>query len=182
MSHAATAPADVPWKLNLPNADVNDVLSLYEVLTHFKIIRDYFVQGKISIMVAEEVTQDKAIEMIERTLFADGFAIIQIAPDTVQIVGPGKNARTYGIPVIDDPKRLPTHERVISYVFRFEYKSALEMQTLFAHYCSPPSSFTSFLADSKGGNTLLATERTSVIRHLVEIVAKMDIPDSKTKP
>src|SRR3954464_1495656 len=76
VSHLAAAQAnDRLVVLNFPNTDVNDVLAFYESLTHFKIIRDNFVQGKISISVGEPITPDKAIEIIERTLFADGFAI-----------------------------------------------------------------------------------------------------------
>src|SRR4051812_23186554 len=104
-SAAATETASV--KLDFPNTDVNQVLSLYESLTHFKIIRDNFVQGKIIIVVAEPVTPEKAIEIIERTLFADGFAIVQIDPDTIEIIGVGRNARSTGVPTISDPKQLP---------------------------------------------------------------------------
>ena len=68
VSAAAAAAETTLVKLNFPNVDVNQVLSFYESLTHFKIIRDNFVQGKISIVVAEPVTPEKAIEIIERTL------------------------------------------------------------------------------------------------------------------
>src|SRR5437773_10962374 len=89
-SYAAAPPADAgSVTLNFPNTDVNEVLLLYESLTHFKIIRDNFVQGKIMVVVAEPVARDKAVEIIERTLFANGFAIIQIDPDTIEIIGVG---------------------------------------------------------------------------------------------
>src|SRR5256886_3011331 len=118
----AAAPADAASvTLNFPNTDVNEVLSLYESLTHFKIIRDNFVQGKIMVVVAEPVARDKAVEMIERTLFANGFAIVQIDPDTIEIIGPGHNPRGNGIPTISDPNQIPTQERLISYFFQFKY-------------------------------------------------------------
>src|SRR5437773_3848934 len=114
-SYAAAPPADAgSVTLNFPNTDVNEVLLLYESLTHFKIIRDNFVQGKIMVVVAEPVARDKAVEIIERTLFANGFAIIQIDPDTIEIIGVGHNARSTGVPTISDPKHIPTQERLIS--------------------------------------------------------------------
>ena len=64
--------------------DVCDVLAKYGSLTHLKIIRDNFVQGKVSIDDVSSLPSDKAIEIIERTLFSDGFAITQIHPDTVE--------------------------------------------------------------------------------------------------
>ena len=161
--------------------DVCDVLAKYGSLTHLKIVRDNFVQGKVSIDDVSSLPSDKAIEIIERTLFSDGFAITQIHPDTVEVTGVGKNARAIGIPVISDPKALPTQERLVSFVFGFKYRSAQEMQQLFGQYISPPQTYTSFLAEPKS-NTLLVTERTSVIRRLIETAAKMDVPDWKKEP
>jgi len=139
------------------------------------------VQGKVSIAVAGAVTPDKAIEIIERTLFANGYQLTQIDPDTVEVTGTGKTARSIGIPVISDPKDLPTGERVVSFVFGFRHRDAQEMRQFFGQYLSPPQPWTSFYAEPKS-NTLLVTERTSVIRTLIDIAAKMDVPDWKKQP
>jgi type II secretory pathway component GspD/PulD (secretin) len=168
-------------KLDFPNADVNQVLALYESLTHFKLIRDNFVQGKITVAVAEPVTREKAIEVIERTLFANGYALTQIDPDTVEVTGAGKSAREIGIPVISDPKALPSHERLVSFVFTFKYRDAAEMSQIFGQHLSPPMPWFSILTEPKS-NTALVTNRTSVIRQLIEIAAKMDVPDWQKKP
>jgi len=176
VSSAAAAPADpASVALNFPNADVEEVLSLYESLTHFKIIRDNFVQGKITVAVAEPVTRDKAIEIIERTLFADGFAIIQIDPDTIEITGAGRSGRSTGIPTISDPKQIPTQERLISYFFQFKHADAAKVLQMFAQYLSPPRAYTSFL-QPPGVNALWVTERTSVIRQLLVTAEKIDVP------
>ena len=165
------------------HVDVCDVLEHYAALTHFKIIRDNFVQGQVSIDDLTTLLPEKAIQIIERSLFGDGFAIIQIAPDTVEIVGAGKSARAMGVPIVSDSNEVPLHERVISYLFAFKYRSAPEMQQVFAQYTSPPQAYTHFVAtDPRGSNTLLATERTSVIRRLIDIAAKMDVPDWQKKP
>ena len=65
-----------------------------------------------------------------------------------------------GVPVISDPKDVPKGERVISYVFRFKHRDAVEMQQLLGQYLSPPRAYTSLLADRTGSNTVVATERT----------------------
>ena len=175
-SYAAAPPADAgSVTLNFPNTDVNEVLLLYESLTHFKIIRDNFVQGKIMVVVAEPVARDKAVEIIERTLFANGFAIIQIDPDTIEIIGVGHNARSTGVPTISDPKHIPTQERLISYLFQFRYADAGKIQQLFAQYLSPPKTYTSLLRPA-GVNALWVTERTSVIRQLLVAAEKIDVP------
>ena len=160
---------------------VCDLLDQYASLTKFKIIRDNFVQGQVSIDDVTTLPAEKAISIIERSLFGDGFAIIQIAPDTVQVVGSGISARRIGIPVVSDPNKIPENERLISYLFTFQYRNPVEMQQTFGQYLSPPQTWTSLLANPKT-NTLLVTDRSSVIRSLIEIANKMDIPDPAGTP
>jgi hypothetical protein len=93
LSHSATAQAPTPsfsasvtkplptissarsdWK-GCPNViDVCDVLTQYSSLANFKVIRDNFIEGKVSIDDLSTLKKEKAIEMIERSLFASGFA------------------------------------------------------------------------------------------------------------
>jgi type II secretory pathway component GspD/PulD (secretin) len=175
------SPAPHVYSSSCPVVDVCDVLAKYAALTHLKITRDNFVQGKVSIDDVSGSDTEKAIEIIERTLFSNGFAITQIDSDTVEVTGTGKSARSIGIPVISDPKALPTHERLVSFVFGFKYRNAKEMQQIFAMHLSPPQTWTSFLAEPSS-NTVLVTERTSAIRKLIDIAVKMDVPDWKKQP
>ena len=161
--------------------DVCDLLVKYAALTHLKITRDNYVQGKVSIDDVSGLPPEKAIEIIERTLFSDGFTITQIDQDTVEITGAGRNARAIGPPVITDPKALPAQERLMSFVFGFKHREAKDMQRVIAQHLSPPQAYTSFIVEPQS-NTLLVTERTSVIRRLIAIVAKMDVPDWKKEP
>jgi type II secretory pathway component GspD/PulD (secretin) len=180
ISAAAATAADqaASVRLDFPNADVNEVLALYDSLTHFKLIRDNFVQGKITVAVTEPVTPEKAIEIIERTLFADGFAIIQIDPDTVQIVGAPRNPRHDGAPTVSDPNDLPKQERLISYFFQFRYADADKVLRTFSQYLSPPKPYT-FFARPPGVNALWVTERSSVIRELITAAEKIDVPQQE---
>jgi type II secretory pathway component GspD/PulD (secretin) len=181
---SSETPGPSPRTYSTPSCrvvDVCDLLEQYASLTHLKVVRDNFVQGKVSIDDVGGLPREKAIDIIERTLFSDGFSITQIAPDTVEVTGTGKNARAIGVPVISDPKALPVHERLVSFVFNFKYRSAEEIQQVFGQYLSPPKTYTSFVAEPKS-NTLIITERTSVIRGLIETAAKMDVPDWKKAP
>lgn len=128
-----------------------------------------------------QLPSEKAVEIIERTLFANGYAITQIDSDTVEVTGAGKSAGAIGIPVISDPKALPTHERLVTFIFSFKYRDAVGMGQLFGQQLSPPQTWTRFLGEPKS-NTLLVTERTSVIRRLIDIAKEMDVPDWKKQP
>jgi type II secretory pathway component GspD/PulD (secretin) len=176
----AAAP-DALVKLEFPLADVNDVLRFYESMTSFKIIKDNFVQGKISVSVAEPVSREKAIQIIERSLMGNGYSIVQIEPDTVEIVGTGRSPRNHGVPTISDAKDLPKGERIISFLFKLKHRNAEKMQQTFAQYLSPPMAYTSFLIVPET-NALWVTERTSVIRQLIKLIEEVDVPQSAVTP
>ena len=167
--------------LQFPHSDVNDVLQLYEKLTGFTIIKDNFVQGKIMISVAQPVTRDEAIQIMERTLFGNGYAILQIDPKTVEILGAHRSGRGNGVPTISDPKDLPPGERLVSYLFKLKHRNPEKMQQVFAQYLSPPRAYTSFLVVPET-NALWVTERTSVIRQLIKVIEEVDIPESIASP
>jgi hypothetical protein len=77
-----------------PLVEVSDVIAQYGSLTQFKIIRDNFVQGKVCLDDIAKLPSEKAVEIIERTLFANGYSITQIDSDIVESLEPaGAHAR-----------------------------------------------------------------------------------------
>jgi type II secretory pathway component GspD/PulD (secretin) len=174
---SATPPSESPVSvtLNFPQNDVGDILSLYASLTHYKIVRDSVRYGPLSLSVPGPLPPPEAIDIIEKTLFANGYSIIQVDANTVEIIGPGKNPRAEGVPTISEPSQLPTHERLVSYLFQLKHADATKLQQLFAQYLSPPKPYTSFLR-LPDVNAVWVTERTSVIRELLKLVEKIDVP------
>jgi general secretion pathway protein D len=178
-TRSAAADDSTPIILQLPNEDVGIVLALYGKLAGCKIVQDNFVQGKISVVVPEPISREKAIEIIERTLWTNGFAILDVSPDTVEVVGPGKNPRGNGIRTISDPNDMPVRERLISYLFSFKHLDAKKTQQVFAQYLSPPKYYTSFLLVPET-NAVWVTERSSVIRNLIDVVEKLELEAANT--
>jgi len=57
-SPAAPPNAPATVRLQFPNSDVVDVLHLYEQLTGKKLVMDNFVQGKVNIFIAKDVSRE----------------------------------------------------------------------------------------------------------------------------
>ena len=180
LAWAAPIPSGSPASvtLNFPRNDVGDILSLYASLTHYKIIRDSVRYGPVVLSIAEPVTPQKAIEIIEKTLFTNGFSIIQVDADTVEIDGPAKNPRANGVPIVSDASQLPTQERLVSYLFKFQHVDCAKMRDLFKQHLMPIKMYTSFLC-AEDANALWVTERTSVIRQLLIAAEKLDVPSTR---
>ncbi|MDQ2867231.1 MAG: hypothetical protein M3R59_02295 [Verrucomicrobiota bacterium] len=171
-------PAQDMVTLQYPNADVGDVLRLYETLTNKHIVMDNFVQGKVSIFLSKPVPKDEAIEIIKMNLLMNGFSLVPVPPDIVKVIGTGKNPRTAGIPIISDEADIPAGEEVISYLFKLRYADPVELQQVLLQYLSPPQSYTSALPLPKS-SAILITENSSVIRELTRIVNQVDVPPAE---
>src|SRR5206468_7338221 len=68
--------APTPVRLQFPNSDVVDVLHLYEQLTGKKLVMDNFVQGKVNIFIAKDVSRDEAIKIIEMSMALNGISLV----------------------------------------------------------------------------------------------------------
>ena len=62
--------------MQLPNADVRDVLTYYERLTGKRLVLDSTIQGQINIVVNGKVTKSEAIKLIETALLLNGFSLV----------------------------------------------------------------------------------------------------------
>lgn len=169
--------ADEKSELSAP--DIQQIIALYQRLTRKKIVYDNSVQGPINLDIAALPEGDKAIELIERTLFANGFSLVDVSSDSIQLVGLARNPRTIGVPAYSKASDLPKGERVVTYIFKIQHRDAAELGQLLQ--CTiAPSIYTFCMPDSKTG-TIVLTERTSVIRSLMPIVEALDAPKPAAK-
>lgn len=170
-----------PVKLQFENQDVLQVVQLYGKLTGFLVIPDNLVQGKVRMNTAEPLSRAQAISLIEKTLMNNGFSLVEKEKGVVEISGAGKSPRGLGLPILSDPKDVPKGERIISYLFKLRYLDPTKIQQVLAQYLSPPMPYTSFLSVPES-RAVLVTDRTSVIRELIGVMGKLDIPPPKPSP
>src|ERR1700757_3368470 len=114
-----SAPATV--RLQFPNSDVVDVLHLYEQLTGKKLVMDNFVQGKVNIFIAKDVSRDEAIKIIEMSMALNGISLVPAGRDLLDVVGAGQNPRKAPVPIISDLADIPAGNPVVSFLFRLQY-------------------------------------------------------------
>lgn len=185
---APTAPPVIPpaaapeptVRLTFPNTSVNEILSLYEVLTNKRLIRDSaLAQGQpLTIVVPGEVPRSEAIRLIEASLLLNGYSFVPVDDKTQKILGPSKFARSEGIPIFSSPYMLPDTEQVVSYFMRLNYLAPQEAAQLFQTVISPPKPFTSF-TPVPNVQAVLITENVPVIQKLIALQAMVDVPPAQ---
>jgi len=179
---ANTPPADAPAppgapatvRLQFPNSDVVDVLHLYEQLTGKKLVMDNFVQGKVNIFIAKDVSRDEAIKIIGMSMALNGISLVPAARDIVDVVGAGQNPRKAPVPIISDPADIPPGNPVVSFLFRLQYADPQELQQVLMAYFQGSSGTINILALPKS-SSLLVTQNADIIRQLAGVIQQVDV-------
>ena len=173
---APAAPANAPAtvRLQFPNSDVVDVLHLYEQLTGKKLVMDNFVQGKVNIFIAKDVSREEAIKIIEISMALNGISLVPAGRDIVDVVGAGQNPRKAPVPIISDLADIPAGNPVISFLFRLQYADPQELQQVLMAYFQGSSGTINILALPKS-SSLLVTQNADIIRQLAGVIEQVDV-------
>jgi general secretion pathway protein D len=172
----ATAPPGAPAtvRLQFPNSDVVDVLHLYEQLTGKKLVMDNFVQGKVNIFIAKDVSREEAIKIIEMSMSLNGISLVPAGRDLVDVVGAGQNPRKAPVPIVSDLADIPPGNPVISFLFRLQYADPQELQQVLMAYFQGSSGTINILALPKA-SALLVTQNADIIRQLASVINQVDV-------
>src|SRR6476660_9926237 len=161
-------------RLQFPNSDVVDVLHLYEQLTGKKLVMDNFVQGKVNIFIAKEVSREEAIKIIEISMGLNGISLVPAGRDIVDVVGAGQNPRKAPVPIISDLADIPAGNPVISFLFRLQYADPQELQQVLMAYFQGSSGTINILALPKS-SSLLVQQNADIIRQLAGVIDQVDV-------
>src|SRR5438876_893926 len=171
---AAPPNAPSPVRLQFPNSDVVDVLHLYEQLTGKKLVMDNFVQGKVNIFIAKDVSREEAIKIIEMSMALNGISLVPAGRDIVDVVGAGQNPRKAPVPIISDLADIPAGNPVVSFLFRLQYADPQELQQVLMAYFQGSSGTINILALPKS-SSLLVTQNADIIRQLAGVIEQVDV-------
>src|SRR5207247_4348427 len=159
-------------RLQFPNSDVVDVLHLYEQLTGKKLVMDNFVQGKVNIFIAKDVSREEAIKIIEMSMALNGISLVPAGRDIVDVVGAGQNPRKAPVPIISDLADIPPGNPMISFLFRLQYADPQELQQVLMAYLQGSSGTINILALPKS-SSLLVKENGDVIGQLAGVIKQV---------
>ena len=170
-------------KLTFPNADVRDVLAMYETLVGKRLILDNGVQGQVNINVPE-VPREEAIRIIEITLIMNGFHVVPVDsdPNLLKVTGLARSPRQVGIPIIADPEPIPENEQVIMYLVKLQYADPTEMAQVLGQAMPPSrSEYAPNIVALPKAQSLLITENTTIIRSLQRLIRATDIEPTRVE-
>ncbi|MDG2122849.1 MAG: secretin N-terminal domain-containing protein, partial [Verrucomicrobiales bacterium] len=174
------------YSVELPNADITDIILRYEELTEDHVIVDATAQGTVHIVSnpARKMTKQEAVEFMKTSLLLNGFVIVPVQPGMVKILnwsskppGPEGNIRTFTKPfdpVVSEGDNLPITEEIINYIMPLTHVAPEEAVRLF-DLAVPKSHAYGTRTPVPNAGLIVLTDNVPVIRSLIEVKRYIDI-------
>ena len=187
--------ADVPLaerKITEPIAEPkmtgNDLAAKYRAFTGRRVIVSAaaaaaefsFIQDA---SVADPLTYAKATKLIKMAALLEGFVFVpagDIDPDVDKLMFSAASAgpKGEGIGIYDENDELPDEDRVVTYVMTFKFLKPDEAVRVFTTIIGQFGSYGSIAAIANA-SAVIITEKTSLIRKLIELKAQVDKPGTE---
>jgi general secretion pathway protein D len=177
----AGAVADEGIRLQMPAAQMGDIVELYQQLTKKRVIRDPKLEEvTVSIETSGTLTHDEAIEFIEKSLLLAGYSFVPSGGNMVKLLAAdqGSPPAREGVPIFLRAEELPKTDQVVSYVLQLRHLDAEEASQAFSQII-PLHSYGS-IGVVPNSRSLVITENSNTILAYVELARQVDLPPSET--
>ena len=95
-------------------------MHFYEVLTGKRLVLDNAVQGKVNIFIAEPIPRDEAFNLFELILALNGFALIPVFCNIMEVVVLGIHPQIEQVQIISDKADIPAGQPTVSILLKLE--------------------------------------------------------------
>lgn len=177
----APNPNDIcEFAFNFPKLNAEGLGYVYRQLTGRRVVMTAEVKDlEIYFVQPPPITYGEATDMLKAACLMHGFVF---APggdgwDKLTTATQGPKPGTGDIPLITSPLALPETDEVVRYVMTLKYMKPDEVSRVFQTVVTQFNSFGSVVA-VPNASALIITENTSLIRSLIELQAKIDVPSS----
>lgn len=178
---AAGTVADEGIRLQMPAAQMGDIVELYQQLTKKRVIRDPKLEEvTVSIETSGTLSHDEAVEFIEKSLLLAGYSFVPSGGNMVKLLAAdqGTMPAREGVPMFLRAEELPKTDQVVSYVLQLKHLDAEEASQAFTQII-PLHSYGS-IGVVPNSRSLVITDNSNTILAYVELARQVDLPPSET--
>ncbi len=156
------------------------IASLYQTWTGKRVIVSKAAQGEqISFIQKGPLTYRQAADLLEKAILLEDLVFVPSGPNEVKLVQATQGRKVGGVPVIIQEFGLPDGEQLVTYVMTLNYISPEEALTILTSIISQISEKGSIVA-VPNASALIITENSALIRTLINIKNRIDIPQERS--
>jgi len=158
-------------RLNFRNAPLDLVLSYLSDAAGFIVVPEADVKGKVDVWSNQPVTKDEAVELLNRVLAKEGYAVLRDGR-TLTIVTQTEAKRRNETPVQYgwDATKVQKDQQVVTQIIPVRFIGAVQL----AKDLQPLMSSQTTMTANEGGNALVITDTRQNIHRLMEIITALD--------
>ena len=165
---------------NMPKLNAEGLGMLYRQLTGRRVVMTAEVKDlEIYFVQPPPITYGEAIDLLKASCLMHGFVFAAGGDgwDKLTTANAGTKPQTSDIPLVTSPLGLPDGDQVVRYVMTLKHMKPDEVSRVFTSVVSQFNSYGSVVA-VPNASALIITENTSLIRTLIDLQAKIDVPSS----
>ena len=166
----------IPNNIEAPVLNGEGVAQFYTEWTGKRVILSKASKAlEISFVQNAPLTYGEAAALLEKTCFLEGLVFVPSGPNEVKLL-PAPNVRNAGgYRFISDALLLPEGEELVTYVMSFDYIKPEDAMSIFTGVIAQVSAHGA-IVPVPNANSLLITENSQLIRTLISIKERIDIP------
>jgi type II secretion system protein D len=175
---AANEVCDITF--NMPKLNAEGLGMLYRQLTGRRVVMTAEVKDlEIYFVQPPPITYGEAIDLLKASCLMHGFVFAAGGDgwDKLTTANAGTKPQTSDIPLVTSPLGLPDGDQVVRYVMTLKHMKPDEVSRVFTSVVSQFNSYGSVVS-VPNASALIITENTSLIRTLIDLQAKIDVPSS----
>jgi general secretion pathway protein D len=171
ISSRGTAPSANPNDLtmNFVNAPLDQVLAYLSDAAGFIVVQAARVSGSVTVQGAH-ITRDEAVNLLNSELNRNDYAAIR--NDRMLTIMTKRDAKTSRIPVLvgNDPDKIPNTDEIATWIVPIRFVEARQLVSDLSLFVSRQAT----IVANDAGNSVVITDTQANIRHLVQIIQKVD--------
>jgi general secretion pathway protein D len=156
--------------LNFKDASLDSVLEYLSEAAGFIVVKDAYVEGRVSIVSLQPVDAEEAVRLLNTVLKDRGYMALQMGR-TLKIM-PLSEAKTANVPVRtgNDPAAIEPSDRLVTQVIPLNAVDAVRLKEDIASLIPAYAD----LSANESSNSLILTDTEANVRRVVEIVRALD--------
>ncbi len=172
----------IKQNLEFPGGMTGDIIAdLYETWTGKRVRPSKAAMGvDIAFKAKAPITYGEAADLLVKTCFLEGLVFVPSGPNEVKLL-PAPNVRKAGgFPLVSDALLLPDNEQLVTYVMSFDFIRPEDAMSIFTGVIAQVDPHGS-IVPVPNANALLITENSQLIRTLIQLKERIDIPQELSK-
>lgn len=159
-----------------PLMDGESIAMFYRKVTGKRVIVTKAAQAiEISFVQQAPLSYKEASDLLVKTCFLEGLIFVPSGPNEVKLLVAPSVRKAGGYPLVADPSMLPDSEELVSYVMTLDNVRPEEAMSIFTGVISQLDAHGSIVPVANA-NALIITENSQLIRTLIAIKDRIDIP------